>query len=357
MLRSSRYGLIYRWGGICLPRPQTHFHFLTLLSPPPPPHSPPHPQLNNEFPFFKHFITSIAKCLLERPDWGMNFRVGLGAFLSITDMISDIYMIVQFFAQGHSGAAITSVAFVALNAAVQILIVVGQNTRKPRSVVLREVLLVVSCLKPGVDAYRCIRGGEKDPFLNLDSMQEMFFSKGSEVVFEAIPSSVLQLGIFLASETKTTASLVSLLMSAASTGYTSATTAYDFDTSIARRRASPYLYGMVPNEGRGFVFFLMFVLSTLQMVSKVFSIALLSLTNSTWLVIWLVSDLALFFLYKMATGDFIHCTPGLSGGVKYSAAVLERLGSKVVVDFTGSMLHRNPFGKSRLTSCRPSASW
>ena len=88
---------------------------------------------------------------------------------------------------------------------VQILIVYGQNTRKPRSVLLLELLLVVSCCKPSVDAYRVIRGGERDPLLNMDPMQEMALSKAAEVVFEAIPSGVFQLGIFLSTEKKTTA--------------------------------------------------------------------------------------------------------------------------------------------------------
>ena len=208
-----------------------------------------------------------------------------------------------------------------------------------------ELLLVVSCVKPGVDAYRVIRGGERDPLLNMDPMAEMALSKGAEVVFEAIPSGVFQLGNFLSTETKTTAALVSLLMSAASTGYASATLSYDFDTSVAKRRVSPDMYGMVPDEGRGVVFLLMFLLATLQMVSKVFAVALLSLTNSTWLAIWLGSDIGMFFLYKVVRRDFVYCLRGLSGGVKYTLAFITRLGNKVIVDFTGVIFCRNPYGK------------
>ena len=184
-----------------------------------------------------------------------------------------------------------------------------------------------------------------DPLLNFDPMQEMGISKAGEVVFEAIPSGVLQLRIFLSTETKTTAALVSLLMSAASTGYTSATVSYDIDTSISKRRASPSMYGMVPDAGRGFVFLLMFLLATLQVVSKVFAVALLSLTSSTWLVIWLASDMCLFFLYKIARRDFVYCTPGVNGGVKYTVSVFARLAAKVIVDFTGMHHVRNPYGK------------
>ena len=93
------------------------------------------------------------------------------------------------------------------------------------------------------------------------------------------------------------------------------------------------------------VMFLMFLLATLQMISKVFSVALLSLTNSTWLIIWLGSEIGMFLLFKVASGDFVHCTPGLHGWVKYTFSFLARLQVKVIVDFTGIMFLANPYGK------------
>ena len=49
----------------------------------------------------------------------------------------------------------------------------------------------------------------------------------------------------------------------------------------------------------------------------------MTLTNPTWLAIWFGSDIVIFFLYKMAGGDFVYYAPGMSGGVKYAAAFVE----------------------------------
>ena len=319
-------------------------------SPPPrasfTPLPPPFPlQLDEQVLVFRPVLLGVAKHLLQQAHWGTNFRVGLGAFLSVADMTSDVFMIAQFLAQGHKGAALASTAFIAFNMALQMLIVVNQNSRKPRKVLLFELLLVITCVKPAMDAYRVFLGGEQDPLNMLSPLAEMTISKVGETVFEAIPSGLLQLKIFLTSEKKTAAALLSLLMSAASTGYTSAVLSYDFDTSVANRRVSPLLHGMVPDQGRGFVFFLMFMLSTLQMVSKVFSTALLLLVNPTWLAIWFSADMGLYFCYKIVRRDLTHLTPGTQGAMKYLISFFTRLGSKAMIDFSGLMLHRAPSGK------------
>ena len=44
----------------------------------------------------------------------------------------------------------------------------------------------------------------------------------------------------------------------------------------------------------------------------------------------------------------MYFVPGLRGGFKYIVAFLTRLGVKVIVDFTGIMLFRNPYGKFTL---------
>ena len=69
------------------------------------------------------------------------------------------------------------------------------------------------------------------------------------------------------------------IFSAASTGYTATSMSYDQDTSVAKRRQSPKLYGYIPDQGRALVFFLMFMLSVLQLFAKVSSTALLLMTN------------------------------------------------------------------------------
>ena len=115
----------------------------------------------------------------------------------------------------------------------------GQNSHKPKSVLVVEVLWVFSCCKPGVDALRVVRGGEKDPLLTMDPMQEMAISKAGEMTLEALPGGVLQTIIMMGAKTRTNAAFISIVLSAASSGYTATTLSFDYDTSVTKRKQSP----------------------------------------------------------------------------------------------------------------------
>ena len=97
------------------------------------------------------------------------------------------------------------------------------------------------------------------------------------------------------------------------------------------------------------VFLVMVMLATLQMVSKVFSTALLAATNSILLVLWILLDTAVFFIYKKLRRDLTYFVP-LEGAVKYVTAFVARVVAKVLVDYTGLMIFRNPYGETELQS-------
>ena len=122
---------------------------------------------------------------------------------------------------------------------------------------------------------------------------------------------------------------------------------YDMDTSPVKRRQSPKLWGMIPDEGRGVVFVVMVMLSTFQMISKVFSTALLAATNSLLLVLWIMIDMAAYLIYKICKKDLTYFVP-LEGAVKHFAAFFTRIVVKILVDYTGLMMFRNPYGKTVL---------
>ena len=143
-------------------------------------------QLEEEYRMFRPFIVSVVKRVTERRDWGMNARVYVGALLSVSDMITDTNMIVQFLKQGQASAAYATIAMISLNLFVQLLLVYGQNKKKGRQAVAIEMLIVLSFLKPGVDAYRVIIGGDKDPLLTMDPLAEMTMSKLLEVGLESV---------------------------------------------------------------------------------------------------------------------------------------------------------------------------
>jgi hypothetical protein len=116
----------------------------------------------------------------------------------------------------------------------------------------------------------------------------------------------------------------------------STATSYDFDVSRRNRRELPDSCGVVPDSGRGGAFAVMLVLGILQIVAKGFSVALLAITNTTWLVYYLVIDMAILFAYKIARGDFLTWHP-LPYAVSVFFSIFMRITTKTITDFSGSM--------------------
>ena len=300
-------------------------------------------ELDKELAMFRPFVTVVARVVLGRATWGSKMRVVVGALLSLFDVASDINMIRQYFITGKVTAAVVTLILIALSLAFQLFVVLLQNRKMSLRIKAREVLIVLSFMKPGFDAYRVLQGGDKDPLLTIDPLVELILTKAGEVALEALGAMVLQSVIILRSDIKTPVAIFSLATSAMTTAYTVTTITFDMDTSAEGRRMSPELWGMIPDEGRGLVFILMFLLGLCQVVAKVFSIALLATTNSLWLLTWLLLDLLVYLLYKAVRRDFVYYVPGLSGGSKYTIGFISRVLVKATVDMTGMMLLRNPY--------------
>jgi hypothetical protein len=114
------------------------------------------------------------------------------------------------------------------------------------------------------------------------------------------------------------------------------------DTAPALRRESPDVYGAIPNTGRGLAFVTMFALSTVHVISKTLSTALLLVTNPIWLLYYMSGDVLFYLLQKVIRRDFIYWLPlPLAGSLPLS--ILVRIIAKVVADFSGSLHFRNPY--------------
>ena len=61
----------------------------------------------------------------------------------------------------------------------------------------KDWLLVLSYLKPGVDAWKVASGAAQDEHSEFDPQMEMLFCKGTELVTESIPGTILQMSAFL----------------------------------------------------------------------------------------------------------------------------------------------------------------
>ena len=83
--------------------------------------------------------------------------------MSILDMITDIQVIVQYMGTpGQEGYGRNLIAMISICLLLQLGVVWLQTRKGAKAVMLREMLIVLSALKPGADAYRVANGEEQD---------------------------------------------------------------------------------------------------------------------------------------------------------------------------------------------------
>ena len=71
----------------------------------------------------------------------------------------------------------------------------------------------------------------------------MTFGKCVEVVFEAIPSSIVQIYALLLKKDRGIDAVASILVSASTISFTSSMISYDWDTSPTQRNMASFVYG------------------------------------------------------------------------------------------------------------------
>jgi len=308
--------------------------------------------------WFEPMMNEIAKELLKRSNLGLKWRVGLGAGLSIMDMITDTGVINTYRASGNTAGAYSLMAMIGSNMAVQLLITYMQNKKKSKWVILREFAFVVTFLKPAVDAYRVATGHEDDEAA-LRPLVEMGFGKGIELAFESIPGGLFQAYVFINSPEKTTFLLVSILISTLTTGFASAMISYDMDISVASRKKTPLFYGYIKdgNTERMITFILQvsewsggglwkrakltlirsaqIKLAAFHNLSRTIGTALLLSVSERLTFGVILAEMVLYHLYKVGRRDYVVWIPGLEGTLKYIAAFFTHSVVKVLVDYTG----------------------
>ncbi|GMI24816.1 hypothetical protein TeGR_g13144, partial [Tetraparma gracilis] len=123
--------------------------------------------------------------------------------------------------------------------------------------------------------------------------------------------------------------------------YTAATISFDFDVSPQRRRDEPDFYGYIPDaaSSRTLIFGCMIINGALLLLARSVSMALLAMVGGQWVLVYLASDMGLYFMYKLLRRDLWHWI-ALEGAASVVESVLERLIVKVLVDFTGVIQFR-----------------
>ena len=269
----------------------------------------------------------------------------MGAGFSIMDLIFDIAMVYTFSTTGHPKFAAATLATICLSIFFQLILVVLQNAKRDKRVLLREVLFVVTFVKPGVDVYRVVTKQEQAKNAMFPPMSEMVYLKAMELVSECIPGAVIQTMGFVNGGHSLLAimSLISSILTAAFIG-ASMTIEKDVD-KVTRKSLSQDFYGLVDLKSRRqatAVCVLVLLISACQLASKSFAVTLCYVESGAIVAAYLGIDIGVAFIYKMARGNFRYWLPIESEAVSWIVSLLVRLCTKILMDFTGLLLWRHP---------------
>ncbi|GMI29968.1 hypothetical protein TeGR_g8680 [Tetraparma gracilis] len=131
------------------------------------------------------------------------------------------------------------------------------------------------------------------------------------------------------------------MISIASTALTATTIFWDVDTNPRSRKRNPEWIGMVPDLGRGSAFFIVFLMSSVQVAAKALATALLAVTNPAWLWYYILGDHGLYQAYQIARRNLIVYTP-MPKTASYLASPMVHIMGKIITDYTGCLNFRLP---------------
>jgi hypothetical protein len=302
-------------------------------------------ELDEEYEWFRPMLETISYRLLEEVPWGLKARVTVGAITSMTDLLTDVYVTYMFWSDGKEGYFNASFASLAVSIGIQILVVWGQNRKLGMKRVLMESFPILIGFKPAVDAYRVAKGEKQEAGQAIDVLSELSFMKCIEMFAEAIPGVIIQLMAVATNEGKTSrAAWLSILVSALTTGFSSASINYDWDTDPVKRAQLPDFYGYVPANPtkRLTIFVSMILVSACMLVMRCMTIVVLGLLGGRWVSLYVGADLLLYLLVKVLRGDFWYWIPA-GGNVEIVSSIVARVLVKVVTDFTSIVQFRHPY--------------
>ena len=169
-------------------------------------------------------------------------------------------------------------------------------------------------------------------------------SQGIELATESIPGCVLQIYVVLRNpEEVGIGALVSIAISALTTGFTSALISFDKDIDVLGRKQSPNFCGYIPDDHatRGRCFFLMTIMSALHNLSRSVGCALLAQSGKSAILYFVVGEMTFYLLLKIGRRDFMYWVP-VEGLLSVVASFIFRVAVKCIVDFSGCIHMRHP---------------
>ena len=110
--------------------------------------------------FFGPMVVTIGQRKIERAVWGLAFKVATGAMLGVLDVATDVNAISNFMLHGGRAFARALLVSIALSMTFQVLLVYGNGKKRGFRHMAKDVLIVLTGLKPTVDAFRVLNGAK-----------------------------------------------------------------------------------------------------------------------------------------------------------------------------------------------------
>ena len=126
----------------------------------------------------------------------------------------------------------------------QVLTAVVMTKHRGLLAVLKEVALVLLCLKPGYEVWRLAHGAEHEPGAPTDPKAAMILGKIIERVYESIPGAILTTVTLLDhADARSPSTAASVIVACFATAFVATTVAYNYETDPAKRHVDPAFYG------------------------------------------------------------------------------------------------------------------
>jgi len=170
---------------------------------------------------------------------------------------------------------------------------------------LYEVMITLTFLRPPIDAYR-VSTNQIDDENAVGVLAEMMYNKGAELGCESIPGCILQCWVFLGNrEQAGFFAALSIIISALTTGYSSAMIAFDMDVDLSNRKKQPKFYGYVPddNSSRGRAFMLMTAISAIHNLGLSVGCAMLAIADMDLLFTFAGGEIMVHLAVKLLRDD------------------------------------------------------
>jgi len=143
--------------------------------------------------------------------------------LSVLDIVTDVVVIVGYMGKEETrGYGYSLLMMLMATMALQFLIVFVQNRKKPWAVA-KEMLVVITGLKSAFVARSVCMGQKMEEHHVIDAKMELVGTKCAEMIAESIPGCLIQLYVILKVGDTSTRAVASVVVSALTTGFSSAT--------------------------------------------------------------------------------------------------------------------------------------